>query len=265
MTRRHIALPAFVASLLVAAACSSTNGAPIPSETLDASPLDAGTNPQPYGDAGPDGDGDGDEDSGGGKDAGKDAPSDAPPDGPTVSSVRINELYVGGVVGGDINEYVELRGDPGAPLGDLELRLIKSDGTVSGEVDVFENPSDVMPANGFWVVGGSLLIDNIDRKAPISAWGLDEDLGAVQLVRVSGVTHELLDVVGYSTAPDAGGPPAPPSPPTSTFEKEPALQPPIDATKKAFGRAAGAADTNDNFKDFCTQAQSPGVANGPCL
>jgi hypothetical protein len=255
MTLRPIVFPAFVASLLVAAACASTNGEPIPSETLDASPLDAGTNPVPYGEAGPDG----------GEDAGEDAPSDAPADAPTASSVRINELYVGGVIGGDIHEYVELRGDPGAPLGELKLRLLKSDGSVGGEVDVFDAPSDVMPANGFWVVGGSLLIDNIDRKPPISAWGLAEDLGAVQLVRVSGATRELVDVVGYSTTPDAGGPPAPPSPPTATFEKEPALQPPVDATKTAFGRAAGAADTNDNFEDFCAMAQSPGVANGACL
>jgi hypothetical protein len=260
---RRLLFPLAVSStILVAVACGSTNGDATVPDTLDASPLDAATNPQPFGDAAED-----TGSSGGPKDSGKDvvttdSPSDAPSDapaeaGPSPDLVRINELYIAGISGnGDKDEYVELKGAPGTPLDELKLRLIKGDGTVTGEVDVAETAGDVIPATGLWVVGGSLVL-TANRTPPLAVWGLAEDLGSVQLVR--GTAKTVVDIVGYSTDPAGTKPALAASAPTATYETNPALQPPAGSV--AFGRKAGAADTNDNGADFCKMGKSPGLPN----
>ncbi len=254
-----------VSAFIFHVACTATNGDPIPPEVYDADPLDAGGNP-------------GDPEGGPGKDGATkdvasttDAPSDAPKDSPTTPAlVVINEIYVDTILDGDAAEFVELRADPGSAVDDLKLRIIYPNGKVKYEVAV-GNAGDKVGATGLWVVGGNRLdklnvTSRVDRQLSIASWGLDYP-GAVQLVR--GTT--LLDVVGFSDTPDAGGVPADPSlsPPTATVETKAATIPDNSGAgtttkRKSFGRKAGAADSNDNSKDFCTMEASPGFAQKAC-
>lgn len=199
---------------------------------------------------------------GGGKDARVDA------DAGTPAIVVINEIYVDIDGFGDGAEFVELRAEPGTPIGDLKLRLLGSNGTVEYEVPVADAGTEV-GASGFWVVGGAQTFklgvqDRVDQIVPLGNWGLEATRGAVQLVRGT----ELLDVVAWSEDPDSGAIPAPSSPPTATGEGSPANVPTITKTTgnpaHSFGRRAAEADTNDNGADFCSMAASPGYPQQAC-
>lgn len=242
--------------VLVHAACAASNGDPIGTEPLDASPLDPGENVlEPAG-----------------EDASTDAAvPDAAPDagqadadaGPSAAVVRVQEIFVDNDALGDGAEYVELVAPPGTPMDDLLLRLIGAQGQVRYEVAV-GMPGDVVGASGTWVVGGNQtfklnVTDRVDRVVSLNAWGLDNSGGAVQLAR--GPQRTLLDVVGYTTDPDGGAPPPAAMPPTQSVEGKAVRVP---AAGKAFGRKAGAADTGDNAVDFCTMAPSPGYPQKPC-
>ena len=243
--------------------CSATNGDAIPSQVYDASALDVGSNPEEP-DAGA-------LDGAAVKDgATKDAPADSAPDGPigNVAPVQINELFVDNDGLGDGAEFVELRAAPGTPADDLKLRLLYADGQVKYEVTV-GNPGAKFGASGLWVVGGGLtsklnVQDHVDRILNLNAWGLDNGRGAVQVVR--GTT--LLDVVGYTTNPDAGTLAPPASPPLATVEGSPALVPAaangMNPKGLTLGRKTAAVDTNNNLVDFCKMEASPGYAQKAC-
>lgn len=258
--KRRILLAALpLAALASAAACSATNGDPIPSQVFDASALDVGSNPD-------------EPDSGARTDGStvKDgATKDAPVDSPIVyAPVQINEVFVDNDGLGDGSELVELRAAPGTPVSDLKLRLVHADGQVKYEVSV-GNAGETFPASGLWVVAGAQtfklnVTEHVDRTVSLNAWGLDNDRGAVQLVR--GTT--LVDVVGYTTNPDAGALASPASAPKATVEGSPALVPVaangMNAKGLSFGRKTGAADTSDNLADFCTMEASPGYPQKAC-
>lgn len=256
--RRLLALAAAVFPLAAHAACSASNGDPIPSQVFDASALDVGSNPgdpsgEPDGAAKPDANKD--------KDAGADAKDGALPN---TAVVRIDEVFVDNDGLGDGSEFIELRAAPGTRADDLKLRILKADGTVKYDVTV-GGPNTFFDANGTWVVGGSQVFKlnvqyRVDREIPISMWGVDNSRGAIQLLR--GTT--LLDVVGYNTQADAGALPPPPAPPLATVEGKLVVVPDAsnaDTKARSFGRKVGVADTNDNAADFCTMIASPGTAN----
>jgi hypothetical protein len=264
LKRRNLLVFLPLVTLAFVIACSATNGDAIPSQVYDASALDVGSNPgEPDAAAGLDGstvkDG-----------ATKDAPADAPPDAPIVNTapVQINELFVDNDGLGDGAEFVELRAAPGTPVDDLKLRLIYADGQVKYEVSVGD-PGATFPASGLWVVGGGQtfklnVLDHVDRTVSLNTWGLDNDHGAVQVVR--GTT--LLDVVGYASTLDAGALAAPASAPKATVEGTAALVPApatgLNHKGLGFGRKTAAADTNDNAVDFCKMEASPGHAQKAC-
>lgn len=193
-----------------------------------------------------------------GVDAAKDAVADVDPGDAAVGSLAINEVFVGDGGTGDPNRYVELRAPSGTPLAGLKLRLIKSDGSVAYTVDVSSGGA-TMPGKGLWVVGGGL-VSGVDEAYTAAAWGLSSSGGAVQLVRVVDGGFELVDVMGYGPAPAS----APATDPKATVEGSTAVPIP-NLTGRSMGRRPAAADTNDNAADFCTQAVSPGAANGACL
>ena len=237
-------------ALAVAAACSASNGDPIPSEIHDARALDVGS-VVPARDGSPKAT---DDDSGGPdaspSDAGvQDAPADAPRDASSSEVVRINEVYVDRVVAGDKTEYVELRGPEGTRVDDLFLRLIDETGKASIDFDVGTG-GQTIGATGTWVIGTNALVGRVDRAVLLQHWGL-ETRGAVQLRR--GAAKTLIDVVAWTDDPDGGGAPA--------GEGEPYLLP---AGQTSFGRVAVAADTGDNRADFCTMAKTPGATNAAC-
>lgn len=238
---------------IAVAACSASNGDPIPSEVRDAEALDVGSSVLP-GDAGG-----GDDDADTAEDAApKDAAADARDAAASSASVRINEVYVDRVVAGDKTEYVELAGAPGTPVGDLYLRLLDRDGNVDLDVNVGK-PGEQIGATGTWVIATSALPSRVDRSVSLASWGLDVR-GAVQLTR--GPSRALVDVVGFTNDPDGGVVAPPATDPKATGEGMPYVLPPGTTS---FGRTAGAADTGDNRADFCTMNPSAGAANGPCL
>jgi hypothetical protein len=268
LNRRILLAVLPLAALASAMACSATNGDAIPSQVYDASALDVGS-----GSTDLDG-GSSQRDATATDGATTDAPVDAAPDGPVVNTapVQINEIFVDNDGLGDGAELVELRAAPGTAADDLKLRLLQADGKVKYEVAVGD-PGAKFPASGLWVVGGGQtfrlnVLDHVDRIVDLNVWGLDNDRGAVQLVR--GTT--LLDVVGYGTDADAGALSPPLSPPLATVEgaiaKVPAapVHPPLPAKPKglSFGRKTAAADTNNNAADFCTMEASPGHPQKAC-
>jgi hypothetical protein len=259
-----LALAAFF-PLATHAACSATNGDAIPSQVFDASALDVGPNPNdPQGEAGTDGSS--------ASDAGSDASVDASDAATASAAVQINELFVDNDGLGDGAEIAELRAAPGTRADDLRLRILKADGTVKYEVLV-GGAGAVFNPEGLWVVGGTQAFRlnaspyRVDQQVNINSWGLDNDRGAVQLLRGT----KLLDVVGYARDPDAGAVAPPPTPPAITVEGKPAAVPDAPAgaagSKKhrSFGRKNGAPDTNDNAADFCAMEASPGFTQKPCL
>ncbi len=261
MIRRRFAFLGLLPCLAaLAVACSATNGGFVPEPLY--SPDDAGTDETKLPDTGTD-PGPGPTDAG--TDAKKaDADSSAPP-GPSPADVRIQELYVDHDGLGDGAEYVELRGAPGTPVDSLRLRLIDDVGNLDYEVPVGEAGA-VIGASGTWVVAGPQtfrlgVTDRVDQTVQITQWGIANGRGAIQLVR--GANRELLDVVGYVNDPDAGAVPPPVSTPKATSEGLPAIVPTI--AKRALGRKAAAADTNDNRADFCSMVPTPGSSQQkPC-
>lgn len=266
--RRSVLALAAMFPVVAHAACGATNGDPIPSEVFDASALDVSTsNPLPEGGSRADG-------STTANDASTDAftdANDANDGAPGTAPVQINEIFVDNDGLGDGTELVELRAAPGTRTDDLKLRIVRFNGDIKYEVTV-GLAGQTFNAAGLWVVGGQQTFklnvqENVDRTLSLANWGLDNDRGAVQLLR--GTT--LLDVVGYARDPDAGAPPAPASPPTATVEGKVAAVPdppagaPAGRKHRSFGRKTAAADTNDNAADFCAMEASPGFAQKPCL
>jgi len=264
--RRIVLAVAAVLPLAAHAACSATNGDAIPNQAFDASTLDVGSNPDD-----PEA---GDLDGGSKKDVANDAPGDAKKDAPNTAPVVINEIYVDQVLDGDQAEFVELRVAAGTPVDDLKIRIVYPNGQVKYEINV-GLPGQVVTPSGLWVVSGNRL-DRLnvsaksDREFSISdPWGL-EIPGAIQVVR----GNTLLDVVGFTDAPDGGALPPLTQPPTATVEKSPVFVPTSpsgNGTKRhTIGRrvvapgGAGAPDTNDNAADFCPMEASPGYPQKPC-
>jgi hypothetical protein len=265
--RRIFIAVAAIFPIAAHAACSATNGDPIPSQVFDASALDVSNpdDPEPGAEAGSDGSTK--------KDASTDAPVDAKDAAPGNAPVQINELFVDNDGLGDGAEFVELRAAPGTPADDLKLRLVHANGQVKYEVTV--GPAGAtFNGNGIWVVGGMQTFklnakpDHVDQVVALSKWGLDNDRGAIQVVR--GTT--LLDVVGYARDPDAGALPPLALPPTATVEgtvatvpDAPTTTPAVSRIHRSFGRKNGAADTNQNATDFCAMEASPGFVQKNCL
>lgn len=231
---------------LVLSACGATPDPAVPPVETDAGvEEDAGTDAGDEADAG-------EVDAGEG-DAGMELDAGPPPSSP----VRINEVYVDRNFSGDRVEYVELSGPVGEPLGALSLRLIGRDGQILEDVRVTTSDAGIH-ASGTWVVGAASASGRVDQTYSLANWGLDNDQGAVQLVK-DGALPELIDVLGYGPAAT----PSPGDPPSATSEGSPAALP--SAVDNSLGRRAGAVDTNDNSADFCIQASSGGAANGDCL
>lgn len=244
-------------------ACSASNGDSIPPEVREAGSLEANN-----GSRIPEDDASEPEDAGR-RDASKDAGKDARPDADAgAAEVVINEIYVDIDGLGDGAEFVELRAEPGTPVGDLKLRILDETGAVKYAVTVAD-PGETVGGTGYWVVGGNQtfklgVLERVDQVIPLAVWGLPTSRGAVQLVRGT----KIVDVVSWSDDADAGAIPPPSSPPAATGEGSPALVPTITKTSgkpaHSFGRADEAPDTNDNRADFCSMAASPGFAQKPC-
>ena len=259
--RKLLAFVVATMPLTAHVACSATNGDAIPPEVRDAGSLEA-SNTSPGG-----GDDD-DEDAGqrDASDAAKDARVDAEP--VTSTELHINEIYVDIDGLGDGAEFVELRGEPNTPVHDLKLRILDEAGVVKYTV-IVGDAGEKVRGSGYWVVGGNQtfklgVLDHIDQIIPLNGWGLPTSRGAVQLVRGTAI----VDVVSWSTDPDAAGIPAPSSLPAQTGEGSPARVPTIKKTSgmpaHSFGRASAAPDTNDNRADFCSMVASPGREQMPC-
>lgn len=182
-------------------------------------------------------------------DAATDAASDAAP-GP--SGVRIGEVRVDVAVEGSKVEFVELRGAPSTPVGTLTLRVISASGAVKSFA--VGGAGDKTKASGLWVVGLASLPEADKGFLLSDGWDLP-DSGALQLV---GPGDALLDVVAWTAIPTA-----PTTAPTKVVEGTKAVTLPAGGTTgKSIGRTG--ADTDDNAKDFCVMAQTPGAANGAC-
>ncbi|MCC6999598.1 MAG: hypothetical protein IT370_33640 [Deltaproteobacteria bacterium] len=181
----------------------------------------------------------------------------AAPDASVAPGIVINELYMT-TLGGDGRRYVELRAAAGTPLTGLQLRLLRSNGTVAHTIDVAPGGT-LTPGDGLWVVGGAL-VSNVDQFYSNASWGLDSSQGAVQLIRNGVAGPILVDLVGYGPAVT----PAPPTPPTATVEGATAVPVP-SADTDSIGRRAGAADSNVNSADLCRMTASPGAVNTACL
>jgi hypothetical protein len=198
-------------------------------------------------------------------DATVDSPGgDAALDAIPQAIVRIEEVYVDQSAMGAAYEYIEISGTPGGSLDGLSVRVIASAGT-SGAKHTYAlstTAGTIMPADGRWVIGG-ILATGTDRTLTTSSggddWNLDGTAGAIQLLRASASTPDLVDVLGY-------GAPVTPAmslgPPTATAD---GTHEALPSSTRSMGRLTGAPDTGSNMADFCGQTQSPGSANGACL
>jgi hypothetical protein len=191
-----------------------------------------------------------------------DAPPDASPDATPQAIVRIEEVYIDQSAMGAAYEYIELSGTPGGSLDGLSVRVISASGAsgVKQTYALSQTAGTVMPADGRWVIGG-VLATGVDRSLVVSSddWNLDGTAGAIQLLRATGATPQLVDVLGYGAAVTAA---MSLSAPTTTAE---GTYEALPTSTRSLGRLAAAADTGNNMADFCGQTQSPGAANGACL
>jgi hypothetical protein len=177
------------------------------------------------------------------------APADARPDAPTpTAKIVISEVLEADVLS---RRYVELAGPAGSSLADLKLRIVSATGAVLVTVDVARNTTDTMPARGTWVVGG-IAGTSVDNGYLVSQWDLPSGSGTVQLVRATGGTVTLVDVVGYGTPAAQVA-----SAPTETRRGQPAPDP----AGKALLRRPPSVDTMNNSADFCRGVASPNGAN----
>lgn len=176
------------------------------------------------------------------------APADARTDAAPPGKIVISEILEADVLS---RRYVELAGPAGAPLSDLKLRIVGSSGAVLVTVDVARSATDTMPSRGTWVVGG-IAGTSVDNGYLVSQWDLPSSSGTVQLVRVTGSTTTLVDVVGYGTPAAQVA-----SAPTETRRGQPAPDP----AGKALLRRPPGMDTMNNAADFCRGVASPNGAN----
>lgn len=185
-----------------------------------------------------------------------DAPSvdSGPPD---IAKARIHEVYVDRALEGDKVEYVEISAPAATPLENLWLRVLDKAGAPVLELRVADAGAK-MNASGLWVVG-TIGITKVDKSYSLSAWGLPNDGGSIQLLRKD-LASTLVDVVGYGAAAATGT-----ADPKKTVEGTAAALPASDSTKKTIGRKSVPGDTDNNGTDFCVMAATPGAANGPCL
>lgn len=246
-------------SALLVIACANS-GDEIPAGSREAGSVEASTTRLPDGATSDDDSGsiNNDKDSGGSGDSGTDG-------GTNNAVVIISEIYVDNDGLGDGSEFIEIQGPPNTPVDDLRVRLIDKNG-LPKYTQMVGDPGEKIGTSGFWVVSGSQVFRlnaspyREDQTYSIANWGLDNERGAVQLLRG---TNQLLDVVGFSDAPDAGAIPPPSNGPTSTGEGSPVVVPSI--AKHSFGRkGATLTDSNNNEADFCSMVPSPGYAQKPC-
>jgi hypothetical protein len=174
-----------------------------------------------------------------------------------VGKARIHEVYVDRNLEGDKVEFVEIAAPVGTPLENLWLRHIDDKGAAIFELRVADAGMK-MKASGFWVVGTSF-VTAVDKTHPLTAWGLTNAGGSIQLLRKD-IAMTVVDVVGYGTAPATAA-----MDPKKTIEGTAAALPASGSTGKTIGRKAVPGDTDNNSTDFCTMAATPGAANGACL
>ncbi len=182
------------------------------------------------------------------RDAGEDARDAGAVADAATAGVVLNEIFAADALS---RRYVELAGPPGAPIGDLSLRIIGSSGVVLKQVAVASTVTAQMPARGTWVVGGLGEVA-VDQGYTVSAWDLPSDSGSVQLVRTGASGLVLVDVVGYGVPAVRAT-----SAPTTTSEGAPAASPGAGALL----RKPPARDTDNNAGDFCAGPASPNRAN----
>jgi hypothetical protein len=243
-------------------ACANS-GADIPTDAREAGTVEASTTRLP--DGGDPNNVDDDSGSNNNKDGGGNG--DAGPDGggPNNAVVIISEIYVDNDGLGDGSEFIEIQGAPNTPVDDLRVRLIDKNG-LPKYTQMVGDPGDKIGTSGFWVVSGSQVFKlnaspyREDQTYSIANWGLDNERGAVQLIRG---TNQLLDVVGFASTAGAGAIPPPTNGPTSTGEANPVIIPTV--AKHSFGRKPPTlSDSNNNEADFCAMVPTPGYAQKPC-
>ncbi|MBI2392834.1 MAG: hypothetical protein HYV09_24830 [Deltaproteobacteria bacterium] len=174
------------------------------------------------------------------------------------SRARINEVYVDRYFEGDVVEWVEITAPPATPIDALWIRVIDKAGAPVLNLRVADAGTK-MKTSGLWVVGSEAVAKVDKAYDPKTTWGLPNEGGSIQLTRNDGVVIELVDVVGYGTAPASTA-----TEPKKTIETAAAALPTSGSTGKTIGRKSVPGDTDDNSKDFCVMSATPGAPNGAC-
>ncbi len=89
---------------------------------------------------------------------------------------RINELYVS-MAGTDSEEFVEIRGTPGASLNGYMFLVVEGDGTLAGTLDIaIDLSAGTLDANGLYTAGSALLVPPVNQVfGPVSGQNLIEN------------------------------------------------------------------------------------------
>lgn len=180
-------------------------------------------------------------------------------DGGSPGAARIHEVFVDVGIAGDNTEWIEIAAPAGTAIDALWLRVLDKTGAVKFNKPV-ANAGAKMKSSGFWVVGGALATSTDKFYTLTDGWGLPSEGGSIQLTRNDGVAIELVDVVGYGTAPTS----TTASEPKKLVEGTAAALPASGSTNKTIGRKSVPGDSDDNASDFCVMTATPGAANGSC-
>ena len=124
------------------------------------------------------------------------APTPGAGNGSCTTPLAINEVMVNAFGSDDDNEFVELRGVPGAHLENARVRSTDADGVPTG-LDISAVFGIRVPLDGLFVLaddtGGTTAVANADAVASLG--NLPDGPGALQVIVGAGVN----DAVGYGT------------------------------------------------------------------
>ncbi len=142
-----------------------------------------------------------------------------------------------------MDEYIELRGEPGLSLLGCSLWGIDANGASPVETKLTSLDGQAIPANGYFVIGN----DSISTRNLFDPGEIPWNTGPAAIELRFGST--LIDRVGYG--PGGGG----------VYYEGTGPAPALPGTGDSIGRDSESADTEDNATDFRVQSPSPGVRN----